>query len=62
MADKKPKSKEKSKSKDVSLDVLDLKIAMGTMSDNVSNAFQDVYDKLSELNSKINKVSDRLGL
>jgi len=64
MSDKKIKSKEKSKpkEKDVSLEVLDIKVALETMAENVHEAFKDVYDKLSELNTKVNKVSDRLGL
>tara|TARA_R100001079_G_C4438698_1_gene147710 strand:- start:534 stop:728 length:195 start_codon:yes stop_codon:yes gene_type:complete len=64
MSDKKIKSKEKPKpkEKDISLEVLDVKMALETMAENVHEAFRDVYDKLSELDNKVNRVSDRLGL
>tara|TARA_R100001129_G_C5270291_1_gene233905 strand:+ start:108 stop:353 length:246 start_codon:yes stop_codon:yes gene_type:complete len=46
----------------MSQDIDDTRQALNTMAKNVHEAFQDVYDKLSELNIKVNKVSDRLGL
>ena len=62
MSDKKNKSKEKPVEKDCCKQIEDISQALDTMAENVHEAFKDVYDKLSELDTKVNKVSDRLGL